>query len=282
MSPAFSRAVAGETSDMALESIRRSGSWIDVPRARRLSSPAPVLGRGGRLPARLAGVVGPDHPVRTFLVGIAVAFVFLAALSILLGLLLVHVLAADSGIAHGDESFVETLARHRSSALTDASLVGSIIAGGVVLPIVAGLWAFVLALFKQWRVAAFIPFALGLESAVYRTTTLAVHRDRPAVHRLEHLPVNASYPSGHTAAAIAVYCGIALLVTSRFRNSVARALIWMVALSIPPYVALARMYRGMHHPLDVAGGVVIGALALVALVVICRATGIAVAERGHA
>ena len=35
------------------------------------------------------------------------------------------------------------------------------------------------------------------------------------------------------------------------------------------------MYRGMHHPLDVAGGVVVGVAALGALVLISRATHLA-------
>jgi undecaprenyl-diphosphatase len=123
-------------------------------------------------------------------------------------------------------------------------------------------------------------FALALEASVYRTTTLAVHRDRPAVHRLEHLPVNASYFSGHTAAAIAVYCGIALLLTSRIANRGARVAIWATAAAIPVFVALARMYRGMHHPIDVAGGVVVGIAVLVALVFLSRAAGHAAAARG--
>jgi membrane-associated phospholipid phosphatase len=46
-----------------------------------------------------------------------------------------------------------------------------------------------------------------------------------------------------------------------------------VAALIPVYVAFSRMYRGMHHPTDVAGGAIIGILALVALVVVTRASG---------
>jgi membrane-associated phospholipid phosphatase len=38
------------------------------------------------------------------------------------------------------------------------------------------------------------------------------------------------------------------------------------------------MYRGMHHPLDVAGGALIGIGAIVALLFACRAAG-AAAER---
>ena len=34
-----------------------------------------------------------------------------------------------------------------------------------------------------------------------------IDRQRPHVHRLDDLPVNASYYSGHTAASVAVYCG---------------------------------------------------------------------------
>src|SRR6185437_4391168 len=113
--------------------------------------------------------------------------------------------------------------------------------------------------------------ALAVESGSYRATTLVVHRDRPDVHRLERLPVDASYPSGHTAASIAVYCGIALLLTSRLRRTWQRVAIWSVAFS--------RMYRGMHHPLDCLGGVVIGIAALAALVLCCRAAGIAADSR---
>ena len=130
--------------------------------------------------------------------------------------------------------------------------------GGVVLPIVVGR--------RRWRsrvsaLAASLrssSSSLAVESASYRTTTLVVHRHRPEVHRLENLPVNASYPSGHTAASIAVYCGLALLLTSRITNRVCRSRGLGVAVLIPVFVAFSRMYRGMHHPLDVAGGVVIG------------------------
>jgi len=128
---------------------------------------------------------------------------------------------------------------------------------------------------RHWRLAAFLGCALAVESGSYRATTIAIHRDRPSVHRLESLPVNASYPSGHTAAAIAVYCGLALLLTSRIASRGARAVVWTLASLIPVFVAFSRMYRGMHHPLDVLGGVLIGVTALSALVLVARASGTA-------
>jgi membrane-associated phospholipid phosphatase len=39
------------------------------------------------------------------------------------------------------------------------------------------------------------------------------------------------------------------------------------------FVALSRTYRGMHHPLDVAGGIALGLVALVVLVFVCRTAG---------
>jgi membrane-associated phospholipid phosphatase len=68
-----------------------------------------------------------------------------------------------------------------------------------------------------------------------------------------------------------VYWGIALLLTSRISNVTARICIWTVAALIPVYVAFSRMYRGMHHPLDIGGGVLIGIAALSAVVVVNRA-----------
>jgi membrane-associated phospholipid phosphatase len=252
---------------------KRPGVAVEPP-AFAHGSVAPVLDRTESKTAEwLTAAVGRAHPVRTFLAGIVLAYVSISGLSILLGLLVTRVILADQGIAGGDEGFVRFLTHHRTGDLTEASLIGSIMAGGVVLPIIVAVCGVAAAAFRQWRVGAFLILALALESAAYRTTTLVVHRERPTVPRLEHLPVDASYPSGHTAAAIAVYGGLALLLTSRLRSRSARLAIWAAAVTLPVYVAFARMYRGMHHPLDVLGGVVIGIVAVVAMVLVCRAAG---------
>ena len=94
------------------------------------------------------------------------------------------------------------------------------LAGGVVLPIVVASFAIVCLVFRKWLLAAFFVFVLGVESGSYRATTLVIHSHRPRVVRLESLPVNASYPSGHTAASVAVYGGLAYLLTSRVTNRV--------------------------------------------------------------
>ena len=241
---------------------------------RQQEQPAAVLGpRDGGLSERIGALVD-GHPVVAFFLVMLGGLVVIAALSIALGLLVTHVVETGR-IGAADERVNVWLAAHRTPTRTDASLIGSIVAGGVVLPIVAGVLALVAALFRKWALVAFFVFTLAVESATYRATTLVVHSHRPRVHRLEGLPVNASYPSGHTAAAIAVYGGLALLITSHFRNRAVRIVTWLLAVGMVAFVATSRMYRGMHHPLDVAGGVVVGIAALCVLVLACRSAGAA-------
>jgi membrane-associated phospholipid phosphatase len=54
-----------------------------------------------------------------------------------------------------------------------------------------------------------------------------------------------------------------------------------VAIAMPIFDALSRLYRGMHHPLDIAGGVVVGVASLLGLVLACRAAGAASRRRGE-
>jgi undecaprenyl-diphosphatase len=143
---------------------------------------------------------------------------------------------------------------------------------------VLGVVIVVCALLRWWRVGAFVVFAVAVESGAYRVTTVFVHRQRPDVDRLESLPVNASFPSGHVAASIALYCGLALLVTSRMRSRPAQVLVWLIALAIPPFVALSRLLRGMHNPTDAAAGVLLGIGALLVVLFAARLAG-AQAER---
>ena len=230
--------------------------------------------RPGGLAERYASVLGDRHPALVFLAALLPGLALLVGLSCALGFLVVEGLVPIPAVSDTDERVVAWLVDLRSDATVDASWVGSTIAGGVVIPAVIGLVLLVSVVKRWWSVGAFVLFAVAVESGTYRATTLVVHRERPDVDRLESLPPDASYPSGHTAAAIALYCGLALLLTSRIRSLGARVAIWAVALSIPPFVAASRMLRGMHHPLDVAGGLVIGILAIV---VVCFATRAAVA-----
>lgn len=239
-----------------------------------MQTPPVLQPRNGRV-EQLGARIGAGHPVFVFVTGMLASLALISACSIALGLLLTRVVLHVGGIARWDEHVDTYLAARRTPSRTHLSLIGSIISGGVVLPIVTGLTALMSAALRKWRLAAFLVFVLGVESASYRITTLVIHRHRPRVVRLENLAVNASYPSGHTAASIAVYCGLALLLTSLVRNVAFRVAAWSAALLIVAFDISSRLYRGMHHPFDIVGGAIVGAGAIWMLVLTCRASGAA-------
>jgi membrane-associated phospholipid phosphatase len=244
------------------------------------SVPVPVLdARTGSRAERFADLFGRAHPAAVFAAALVCGYLALLAASILLALFITGVLVHVGGIGHADESAIASIAGDRTPFLTDASSVGSAVGGAPVLPILVGLIAIACAVLRRWRVAAFAVFVLVVESATYRVTSLLVPRDRPHVHRLEDLPVNASYPSGHTAASIAVYAGLVLLLTSAIDDRRLRVAAWLAAILLPLFVAFSRMYRGMHHPLDVAGGALVGVGAVLVLLFACRAAE--AAARAH-
>jgi len=246
----------------------------------RRDAPSVLEARQGSVAQRLGTRRFADHhPAPVFAVLVLCGFLVVAAATVGVGFLLVDWILSIGGIARADEHVNTWLAAHRASGLTEASSVGSEIGSGFVIPSVVAVAIVWFALRRQWRVAAFVLAAILIEVTSYRVTTLLVHRHRPAVHRLEHLPVNASFPSGHVAASIAVYGGLALLLTSRYKNPWLRGIVWALALALPIAVGISRMYRGMHHPLDVLGGVAMGLGALLIALFAAQVTGVVAARR---
>jgi membrane-associated phospholipid phosphatase len=237
--------------------------------------------RPGSLPDRFASALDSRHPALVFFLALLAGFLVLAAASIALAFIVVHVLVPNSGLGleGTDESFNDTLYENRSGALTTLAEIGSQVGGAPVLPIIVGIVALIAAFKRHWLIAAFAVFVLTVESATYRVTSIAVPRDRPSVPRLEQLEVDASYPSGHTAASIAVYSGLVLLLTTRFTSSLKKALAWTAAILITTFVAFSRMYEGMHHPFDVAGGILVGIGAILVLLFAYRASAAATERR---
>ena len=238
--------------------------------------------RPGGASDRLAQAVGPDRPVRVFVAAILAGYALLVALTISVGLLLTELLVPIHGFEKSDNDINRWLAERRNPTLDDLSWFGSTLAGGLVIPAVVGLLLVVFLVRRKWLLAAFTLFAISVESGSYRATTLVVHRDRPPVDRLESLPVEASYPSGHIAASIALFGGLLLLLASRLERRWFSLVAFAFAAAIVLFVGWARMYRGMHHLTDSAAGVIMGLLALGITVFAARAATAASNRRDSA
>ena len=233
---------------------------------RRFSSPRP-----NGLADRFSQRFGPTNPVRVFIVALLAGWALLVAAMVFLGLVLIHVLLPLGGLGEADTEFSQWLADNRTPTQEDISWVGSTLSGGHVIPAVIGIGLVTFLIMRRWILAAFVLFVVAFESATYRATSLIVERQRPDVERLESLPVDASYPSGHTAAAVALYGGLLLLLASRFDNAVVRVVAIVLGVAIPLFVGWSRAYRGMHHFSDVVAGLLMGLAALVIVVFAARA-----------
>jgi undecaprenyl-diphosphatase len=224
---------------------------------------------------------GTPHPAiaggRVWLAGL----VALSAAMVGIGLLVTHVLDG-SELHRWDVDVARWFTDRRTSTWSDLTGFGSSLANTMTVVAIVAVIAGLLMLKRWWHDALFLVSALVLEVSVFLVTTLFVDRPRPPVHRLDTVPPTSSFPSGHTAAAIALYVGVAILVSEHVRNALVRGAVWVVAILTAGSVGLARMYRGMHFATDVFAGVFLGVACLVVATLTVRAVSRAVAARRSA
>lgn len=273
--------------DMSPTRITPPASEPRSNRRRFILDPRP----GGRV-ARFADRLSGRRPWLASATAFVIGYAVLAAAIVGLGLFLTRVLLPVDAVEDADRYLPEFFADHRGDTATDLSYVASLAGDIPVLPALGLVACIAAAAMRRWRVVGFLLVAVALEVTIYRIGAMIVSRDRPDVVRLEDLPVDHSFPSGHVAASVVVYAGIALLVASLARGRGIAAACWAIAATAVVAVAVSRIYRGMHHPLDVVSGVLLGAGALLVALAVVRIhghvrdvraarAGKAVTEKGH-
>jgi membrane-associated phospholipid phosphatase len=249
------------------------------------SDPEPGHSPGTLLDPRPGGVAERlgtrwrDHSPA--LVGSAIALVGLVVLTgviVGIGLLLTKVFAGGS-LASWDSQVTDWFVAQRTPTLDTVSAFGSDLGSTVTIVAIAVLAVVVLGIKHLWREVELVVVALTIEVSVFLLSTLAVDRPRPDVRRLDVSPPTSSYPSGHTAAAIALYVGLAIVVSSLTRSRVAGVIAWTLAFLLPVAVGLSRLYRAMHHPTDVLASVILGAAALTIALLAARTSSAIIQSR---
>jgi membrane-associated phospholipid phosphatase len=196
--------------------------------------------------------------LRSAAVRLIPAAVLLWGVLVGLGYALTHVLT-DTSFNQWDGWVNRWFARHRSG--TWNTLTHFVTLCAETLTVVGiGLVFFLgmrLAL-GRWRESLFLAVALAGEVLIFVCTTLVIDRDRPKVTHLDGAPPTSSFPSGHTAAAVTLYVGLAVIALRSSNRGWLRTLAIVAATAIPVLVALSRLYRGMHYPTDVIAGALLG------------------------
>jgi undecaprenyl-diphosphatase len=182
----------------------------------------------------------------------------------------------DGPVGDADRELNLWLEEHRTARLNTLSTIGSAFSDTIVkVVLVAVVGGTMVALWKRWHDGVFLATVVIFEASVFVLTSFIVGRERPPVEQLETAAPSGSFPSGHAAAAVAFYVGLLIVVSWHSRHRAVRAVLIALAVLVPLAVASARLYRGMHHPVDVLAGLALG---VASLIVVRRAMCAGVAD----
>jgi undecaprenyl-diphosphatase len=176
-------------------------------------------------------------------------------------------LATPSALTRWEDSVNKWFYASRTNALDTVSHIGSYLAETITCIVLFVVLAVVLRLWLgRWRESWTLFAALAGQLLIFLVVSALVNRPRPAVPQLDVAPPTSSFPSGHTAAAVAFYGCLAIIVLRQLRPRWFAIAFAALLCLIPVVVGISRLYRGMHHPTDVLFGALGGGLWL-ALVV---------------
>ena len=229
---------------------------------------------------RLVRGLARGHGNIAIVIAVIGSFAVVGIVLVALGLLITHVLEHGS-IGVWDHHVSQWFDRRRSAGwdritgdVTDTADTFEVAGVAAIVTIVL--------LFRRWGRQAFLLVAgLAIELSVFLAANKIVARPRPAVSHLGGTPSTFSFPSGHTAATVVLYGGIAVIVMVATTRWWPRIVMWSLAVVLVVAVGLSRVYRGEHYPTDVLAGLVLGIGSLAAGVFIIRVTGVNRSTKPH-
>jgi membrane-associated phospholipid phosphatase len=192
---------------------------------------------------------------------LAVMWAVLTGAYLLVGLAVVH-LWEPSRAGRADARVSEWFNDQRTGQRNELAEIGSAFSNTETkIGLLIVLCPLMLWMYRRWHDWAFLAIGLLFEVAVFFTASKIVRRDRPQVEQLDTAPTF-SWPSGHIAAAVVFYVGLATVVFWNTRSRSARAVFTTIAVVVPLIVITSRLYLGMHYVTDAVGGVVLGIVTL--------------------
>lgn len=174
----------------------------------------------------------------------------LIAATLLLGLAVEPLQAMDLRIANA----LTFRTGETSLALITFMQAVSWVGGGVPRWVVVGLLSLIVWRWHGWRGAFMLSMASLCASLASSALKAGFGRARPDL--IAHLDIvsNASYPSGHATNTAVLYLLLAWFAPLRWRGP-----LWVLAGAMILLNGLSRVMLGVHWPIDIVGGTMLGA-----------------------
>jgi undecaprenyl-diphosphatase len=177
------------------------------------------------------------------------------ALAVSLFLAIAWNLAAPGRLAALDARVAEWLHAHGHPGLTVFLLAVTHLHSTVAMILWSAAFAAVLARLREWYWLRTLALAVGGATLLNLLLKQVFGRVRPHFDDPLLVLQTYSFPSGHTAAAVAFYGVLAAFLVSRFHDARQRAACVGGAIAAVALVAFSRLYLGAHYLSDVLGAV---------------------------
>jgi membrane-associated phospholipid phosphatase len=178
----------------------------------------------------------------------------------LVGWAIVH-FATPSALTRWEDSVNQWFYTGRTTTLNMLTHIGSYLSETITCIVLLVVAVIVLRIWLgRWRESWTVAAAIIGELLVFLIVTAVVNRARPIVPQLDAAPPTSSFPSGHTAAAVALYGCLAVIILRQLKPRWFAVTLATVLWVVPVIVGVSRLYRGMHHPTDVLFGAIGGGI----------------------
>ncbi|MFU8872819.1 phosphatase PAP2 family protein [Micromonospora sp. SL4-19] len=166
----------------------------------------------------------------------------------------------NDDLAAGDAAATAWVVAHRTGWLTAALRLVTDLGGIWMALLLVAVAAFCMPLpGPRWRTAGLMVLVTGGTSALVNAVKLLIARPRPTLPDMIAAASGFSFPSGHSAQAVAAYASLAYLACRRWPVPAVRVSAWLGAGLVVLLVGFSRLYLGVHWLTDVLGGYLLAA-----------------------
>jgi membrane-associated phospholipid phosphatase len=173
-----------------------------------------------------------------------------------------------SVVARADIALAEAIHNLATGWLTSLWLAVSELAATDVILLATTIMTGLLIVGRHWHGAAALALSVLAAQAVVELVKLLISRPRPEGEAAMVDPSGFSFPSAHSASAVALYLMLAVIAAGLLKPRL-RATAYVVAGLVVAMVGFSRVYLGAHYPTDVLAGWLLGGAVVLASWRVC-------------